>query len=75
MANPLFQNQANNSGNPISNMINSLKAQGPSEAVFNAMYNNNPNFRQFADTVRNKTPEQAFREHGLDFNQFRNQKW
>lgn len=75
MANPLFQNQANNSKNPLADMINSLKTQGPSEAVFNSMYNNNPQFREFANTVRGKTPEEAFSQYGLDFNQFRNQRW
>lgn len=55
--------------------LNQIKNQGPSNIIFNQMYNNNPNFRRFADSVRNKTPEQAFSEYGLDFNQFRNQKW
>lgn len=74
MANPLFQS-SRSSKNPIINKLNSLKAKGPSEAVFNQMYNSNPNFRQFADSVRNKTPEEAFRQYGLDFNNFRDQRW
>ena len=36
------------------------------------LYNKNPQFRQFADSMRNKTPEQAFQENGLDYNQYRN---
>lgn len=75
MGNPLFQNQPQNDTNPLSEILNSLKSQGPSEAVFNNMYNNNPSFRQFADQVRNMTPEQAFRQNGLDFNKFRSLKW
>ena len=75
MANPLFQSQPQNSNNPLMNMINSLRSQGPSEAVFNQMYQSNPDFRQFANQVRNMTPEQAFQQNGLDFNQFRNFKW
>ena len=75
MANPLFQSQPQNSNNPLMNMINSLRSQGPSEAVFNHMYQSNPDFRQFANQVRNMTPEQAFQQNGLDFNQFRNFKW
>jgi len=39
------------------------------------MYQNNPNFRQFANSMKGKTPEQAFKENGLDFNQFKNLKW
>lgn len=43
--------------------------------MFNQMYQNNPQFRQFADSMRGKTPEQAFKENGLNFNQFKNMKW
>lgn len=75
MGNPLFQSKPQANSNPLMNMVNSLKTQGPSEAVFNQMYQTNPNFRQFADKVRNMTPEQAFRQNGLDFNQFRGMKW
>ena len=35
------------------------------------MYASDPMFRAFADSVRGKTPEQAFREYGLDFGQIR----
>lgn len=40
--------------------------------IFNMLYNKNPQFRQFADSMRGKTPEQAFQENGLDYNQYRN---
>lgn len=40
--------------------------------IFNKLYNSNPNFRSLADSVRDKTPEQAFQEQGLDYNQFQN---
>ena len=56
-------------------MLEQLKAQGSSNVIFNQLYQNNPNFRQFADEVRNMTPEQAFSRYGLDFNKFRNQRW
>lgn len=76
MGNPLFQNQQqSNQGNPVLNLLGQLKSMGPSGTVFNQMYNNNPQFKQFADSLRGKTPEQAFREHGLDFNQFRSFHW
>jgi hypothetical protein len=42
------------------------------QMMFNKLYNTNPNFRMLADHVRNKTPEQAFQEVGLDYNQFKN---
>ena len=40
--------------------------------IFNNLYNNNPNFRHLADSMQGKTPEQAFREKGLDYNQYKN---
>ena len=40
--------------------------------IFNKLYNTNPKFRDLADRVRDKTPEQAFQEQGLDYNQFQN---
>ena len=42
------------------------------QMIFNNLYNSNPNFRQLADSVMNKTPEQAFQEYGLDYNHYRN---
>ena len=56
-------------------VLQQIRQMGSSNAVFNQLYKNNPNFKQFADQVRDKTPEQAFSEHGLDFSQFRNLKW
>lgn len=74
MANILFNRANKQQLNPMQ-MLDSIKRQGPSNIIFEKMYQNNPDFRKFADSVRNKTPEQAFSEHGLDFDQFRNQKW
>lgn len=74
MANILFNRANQRQSNPMQ-MLDSIKRQGPSNIIFEKMYQNNPDFRKFADSVRNKTPEQAFSEHGLDFDQFRNQKW
>lgn len=42
------------------------------QMIFNRMYQSNPQFRQFADSMRGKTPEQAFQENGLDYSQFQN---
>ena len=60
-----------NSYNPMQ-AVNQLRAMGNPQQAFNQMYQTNPQFRQFADSMRGKTPEQAFRENGLDFNRFRN---
>ena len=75
MGNILFQNNPQPKGNSILDQLNQIRQAGPSNMVFNQMYQNNPQFRQFADSMRGKTPEQAFRESGLDFSQFKNMKW
>lgn len=77
MANILFQNNQNpqNGGNSVLNMVSNLRAFGPSETLYQQFYNSNPRFRAFADSVRNIGPEQAFRQNGLDFNQFRGYRW
>ena len=61
--------------NSISNLIGQLKSAGPSNVVFNKWYQSNPQFREFANSVRGKTPEEAFKQNGLDFDNFRNLKW
>lgn len=75
MGNILFQNNPKPKGNPILDQLSQIRQAGPSNLIFNQIYQNNPQFRQFADSMRGKTPDQAFRENGLDFNQFKNYKW
>lgn len=38
--------------------------------LFNRLYQGNPQFRAFADSVRGMTPEQAFQQNGLDYSQY-----
>ena len=56
--------------------IGPSQSSGPMEMIqrmiFNKLYNGYPQFRQFADSMQRKTPEQAFQECGLDYNQYRN---
>lgn len=40
--------------------------------MFDQMYQQNPQFRDFANSMKGKTPEQAFQEKGFDFSQFKN---
>ena len=58
-------------GNSIIDAVNQVRALGNPQTAYVQLYQTNPQFRQFADSMRGKTPEQAFRENGLDFNQFR----
>lgn len=73
MANKLLQ--ALGSNNSFGEILASVRSQGPSNAMFNKLYTTNPQFKAFADNMRGKSPEDAFRENGLDFNNFRNQRW
>lgn len=77
MANSLYQKFGNqgNQGNNIPGMINQFKSMGPSNSLFKKMYESNPQFKSFADSVRGKTPEEAFRQTGLNFDDFRHLKW
>ena len=76
MANILLQNnQIPTGNNSISNLINQAKSLGPSATVFNQLYASNSQFKRFADSMQGKTPEQAFSEHGLNFNQFKPFQW
>lgn len=72
MPSSLFPPQ-NNQGNSILAAINTIKgiSNGNPQALFEQMYQNNSQFRQFADTVKGKSPEQAFSEHGLDYTKIR----
>lgn len=74
MANMLFKGKPKPQLTPMQ-MLQQIRQQGSSNVLFNQMYQNNPNFKQFADQVRNMSPEQAFQQYGLDFSQFRNLKW
>lgn len=67
MPSSIFQRS---SGNSLLDAVNALKGMGGNpQAVYDHMYQTNPNFKQFADSMAGKTPEQAFREHGLDYAQ------
>lgn len=58
-------------GNSILSIVNSMRTMGNPQMVYRQMYQTDPRFRQFADSMKGKSPEQAFRENGLDFDQIR----
>lgn len=70
MASSIFGNRRNNSALSAVQQVRSILGGDP-QAALNSMYQNNPQFHQFADSMRGKTPEQAFRENGLDYGMFR----
>jgi len=67
--NPILQAMTNS--NNILGIISSLKNGNP-DAILNQMLNNNPQFRQFMDANKGKSPEQIAQENGIDMNMVRN---
>ena len=43
-----------------------MQGGGIFDSVFNQVYQSNPQFRDFANSMRGKTMEQACRENGVD---------
>ena len=73
--NPLMMDMqgANNPMNKMgqfSNLMKMLRSGNP-EQIAQQMMQNNPQFRQFVEANRGKTPEQVAREHGIDLNQIK----
>lgn len=60
-------------GNTVLQAVNALRsaAHGNPQALYQHLYQTNPQFRTFADSVSGKTPEQAFEENGIDFAQIK----
>lgn len=71
MTSSLFPRRS--AGNSILSAVNALRSMsgGDPQAAYDRMYATDPGFRSFADSMRGKTPEQAFRENGMDFDQVR----
>ena len=44
---------------------------GNPEQIARQMMRSNPQFRQFVEANKGKTPEQVAQEHGIDLNQFK----
>lgn len=46
-------------------------ANGNPQGLFNSLVQSNPRFAQFVAQNQGKTPEQAFRDNGIDYSQVR----
>ena len=62
--------QTNNLLSQISQIKNMMAGKNP-DTMFAELYNNNPQFKQFVDANKGKTPEQIAQENGIDPNYFR----
>lgn len=70
--NPLMQSFGNNSAiqnfKNIFGIAKMIKSGNPEQIAMNLMQRN-PQFKQFVEENKGKTPEQVARENGIDFNQ------
>lgn len=55
----------------VASLMKMLQSGSP-EHAFRQMMQNNPQFRQFVEQNKGKTPEQVARENGIDLSQFKN---
>lgn len=64
---------ANNPMNKMGQVANVLKMlrSGNPEQIARQMMQNNPQFRQFVEANKGKTPEQVAREYGVDIGQLK----
>lgn len=70
--NPLFQAMnGNNKMAQVANVMRMLRSGNP-EQIAQQMMQSNPQFRQFVEANKGKTPEQVAKEHGIDLAQFKN---
>lgn len=68
--NPLMQAMTGGRHNQAMDMLRMLKSGNPQQ-MFQSMVQNNPQFRQFVEANKGKTPQQVARENGIDLNQFK----
>lgn len=70
--NPLMQamNGGNNKMSQAMQVMKMLRSGNP-EQIAQQMMQNNPQFRQFIEANKGKTPEQVAREYGVDLNQLK----
>lgn len=68
MPSSLFEEPREMNDNVISavNLFKAIVERNP-QPIFENEYRTNPTFRNFADSLKGKTPDQAFREYGIDF--------
>lgn len=70
--NPLFMAMNNKGGkiNQATNILNMLKSGNPAQ-IAQQMIQNNPQFRQFVEANKGKTPEQVAQENGINLDEIR----
>ena len=62
---------SNNKMTQAMQVIKMLRSGDPNQ-IAQQMMQNNPQFRQFVESNKGKTPEQVAKEHGIDLSQIKN---
>ena len=72
MSNPLFQKASNgaNLASMITQLAFALNGKDPAKLI-PLLMQRNPQFAQFVQSCKGKTPEQVAAEHGIDLSQFK----
>lgn len=65
--NPILQAIMPNNG--LNNLVNAIK--GDPQGIYDEMMRTNPQFKQFVEQNKNKSPEQIASEHGIDLKAIR----
>lgn len=68
--NPLMMAMNGWRQNQAMNILQALKRGNPQQ-MFQSMMQSNPQFRQFMEQNKGKTPEQVAKENGIDWSQFK----
>lgn len=69
-----FMQQFQPQPSPLSTQMSQLRSilQGDTSAMVSSLAQSNPQFAQFVAQNRGKTPQEAFKAYGYDFNQVLN---
>lgn len=70
--NPLLNAMNGNRGNNGLAQILSMLKSGNPEQIAQNLIQRNPQFKEFMEANKGKTPEQVARENGIDFSQIKN---
>lgn len=70
MPSSIFGNQGQGRGSGLHSLLDAMRTSDPA-TLAQQMMESNPQFRQFVEQNKGKSPDQIAREHGLDLGMFR----
>lgn len=70
MPSSIFGNRGRGRGSGLHSLLDAMRTVDPA-ALAQQMMESNPQFRQFVEQNKGKSPDQIAREHGFDLGKFR----